>query len=113
MGLMDKIRGEFIDIIEWTDDSRDTMVYRFPRYQNEIKMGAKLGPLPCLLEPALRSGIGGDREEGEEGGGDGQRLAPGAGNVGRLARGFARGLARHDLRASLTAFSWPASGRAA
>lgn len=42
MGLLDKIRGEFIDIIEWLDDSRDTMVYRFPRYGNEIKMGAKL-----------------------------------------------------------------------
>src|SRR5690349_3140149 len=42
MGLMDKLRGELIDIIEWLDDSRDTMVYRFPRYQNEIKMGAKL-----------------------------------------------------------------------
>nr|WP_240746978.1 SPFH domain-containing protein [Cryptosporangium phraense] len=39
---MDKIRGEFIDIIEWLDDSRDTIVWRFPRYQNEIKMGAKL-----------------------------------------------------------------------
>lgn len=42
MGLMDKIRGEFIDIIEWTDDSRDTLVYRFDRHDNEIKMGAKL-----------------------------------------------------------------------
>jgi membrane protease subunit (stomatin/prohibitin family) len=42
MGLIDKLRGELIDIIEWLDDSRDTMVYRFPRYQNEIKMGAKL-----------------------------------------------------------------------
>jgi membrane protease subunit (stomatin/prohibitin family) len=42
MGLMDKIRGEFIDIIEWLDDSRDTIVWRFPRYDNEIKMGAKL-----------------------------------------------------------------------
>ena len=42
MGLFDKIRGELIDIIEWLDDSRDTMVWRFPRYQNEIKMGAKL-----------------------------------------------------------------------
>ncbi|WP_234430540.1 SPFH domain-containing protein [Streptomyces sp. NRRL F-4489] len=39
---MDRIRGEFIDIVEWTDDSRDTMVWRFPRYENEIKMGAKL-----------------------------------------------------------------------
>jgi len=42
MGLIDKLRGELVDIIEWLDDSRDTMVYRFPRYQNEIKMGAKL-----------------------------------------------------------------------
>lgn len=42
MGLFDKFRGEFIDIIEWTDDSRNTMVYRFERYDNEIKMGAKL-----------------------------------------------------------------------
>ncbi len=42
MGLFDKIKGEFIDIIEWTDSSNDTMVWRFPRYQNEIKNGAKL-----------------------------------------------------------------------
>ena len=42
MGLFDKLRGEFIDIIEWTDDSNDTLVYRFERYQNEIKNGAKL-----------------------------------------------------------------------
>ncbi|MBV7669125.1 SPFH domain-containing protein [Streptomyces halstedii] len=42
MGLFDSIRGEFIDIIEWTDDSRDTIVWRFPRHDNEIKMGAKL-----------------------------------------------------------------------
>ncbi|MFF5181898.1 SPFH domain-containing protein [Micromonospora sp. NPDC000316] len=42
MSLMDKLRGEFVDIIEWLDDSRDTIVWRFPRYQNEIKMGAKL-----------------------------------------------------------------------
>lgn len=42
MGLFDKIRGELVDIIEWTDDSRDTIVWRFPRYDNEIKMGAQL-----------------------------------------------------------------------
>ena len=44
MGLFDKLRGEPIDIIEWVDDSRTTLVWRFPRYQNEIKNGAKLGP---------------------------------------------------------------------
>lgn len=42
MGLFDKIKGEFIDIIEWTDDSNNTMVYRFERYNNEIKNNAKL-----------------------------------------------------------------------
>ncbi|MGL4598278.1 MAG: SPFH domain-containing protein [Bacteroidia bacterium] len=42
MGLFDKIKGEFIDIIEWTDSSQDTIVWRFPRHQNEIKNGAKL-----------------------------------------------------------------------
>jgi len=42
MGFFDKLRGEFIDIIEWTDSTGDTMVYRFPRYDNEIKMGARL-----------------------------------------------------------------------
>ncbi len=42
MGLFDKLRNEFIDIIEWTDDTNNTMVWRFPRYQNEIKMNAKL-----------------------------------------------------------------------
>jgi membrane protease subunit (stomatin/prohibitin family) len=42
VGLMDKIRGEFIDIVEWLDSSRDTIVFRFPRYDNEIKMGARL-----------------------------------------------------------------------
>ncbi|MDA8371334.1 MAG: SPFH domain-containing protein [Nocardiopsaceae bacterium] len=42
MGLFDAIRNELIDIIEWLDDSRDTIVWRFPRHDNEIKMGAKL-----------------------------------------------------------------------
>lgn len=42
MGIWDKLFGEFIDIIEWTDSSVDTMVYRFQRYGNEIKFGAKL-----------------------------------------------------------------------
>lgn len=42
MGIFDKIRGEFIDIIEWTDNSTDTMVHRFERHNNEIKNGAKL-----------------------------------------------------------------------
>lgn len=42
MGLFDKIFGEFIDIVEWLDASHHTMIYRFERYQNELKNGAKL-----------------------------------------------------------------------
>jgi membrane protease subunit (stomatin/prohibitin family) len=43
MGLLDKLRNEFIDIVEWTEPSdNDILCYRFPRYQNEIKNGAKL-----------------------------------------------------------------------
>src|SRR3954470_15105289 len=39
---MDRVRGQFIDIVEFLDDSRDTLVWRFPRQGNEIKMGAQL-----------------------------------------------------------------------
>jgi len=42
MGFWDKIFGEFIDVIDWLDESNETMVYRFQRYNNEIKYGAKL-----------------------------------------------------------------------
>ncbi len=42
MGLMNKLKGEIVDIIEWIDDSRSTLAWRFPRYQNEIKNGAQL-----------------------------------------------------------------------
>jgi len=42
MGLWDKLKGELIDIIQWLDDTNDTMVYRFERYGNEIKYNAKL-----------------------------------------------------------------------
>ncbi|MBS0196620.1 MAG: SPFH domain-containing protein [Planctomycetes bacterium] len=40
--VKEKLLNEIVDIIEWLDDSRDTLVYRFQRYQNEIKYGAKL-----------------------------------------------------------------------
>lgn len=42
MAFWDKLIGEFIDIVEWIDDSNDTLVWRFERYQNEIKNGAQL-----------------------------------------------------------------------
>jgi membrane protease subunit (stomatin/prohibitin family) len=42
MGFIEKLRAELVDIIEWVDDSRHTLVWRFPRYQNQIKYGAQL-----------------------------------------------------------------------
>lgn len=42
MGLFDFIKGELIDIIEWTDDSRDTLSFRFPDDDKAIKRGAQL-----------------------------------------------------------------------
>jgi len=40
--LKNQIGSQFIEIIEWLDDSDDTLVYRFPVYNQEIKMGAQL-----------------------------------------------------------------------
>src|SRR5687767_10208763 len=40
--LKNQIGSQFIEIIEWLDDSNDTLVYRFPVYNQEIKMGAQL-----------------------------------------------------------------------
>ena len=42
MGLLDKLRAELVDIVEWVDDGRHTLVWRFPRYHNQIKHGAQL-----------------------------------------------------------------------
>src|SRR5687767_14019779 len=42
MGLMDFIKGELLEIIEWTDDSRDTLAWRFPDEDKAIKRGAQL-----------------------------------------------------------------------
>ncbi len=42
MSIFNRFGGEFVDIIEWIQSDNETMVYRFPRYKNEIKYGAKL-----------------------------------------------------------------------
>jgi excisionase family DNA binding protein len=42
MGIMDFIKGELIEVIEWTDDSRDTLSFRFPDDDKAIKNGAQL-----------------------------------------------------------------------
>lgn len=42
MGLLDYLKSQFIEIIQWEDDSRDTLSWRFPDEDKEIKRGAQL-----------------------------------------------------------------------
>ncbi|MDO8790092.1 MAG: SPFH domain-containing protein [Sulfuritalea sp.] len=42
MALMDFIKKQFIDIIQWTEDDGDTMAWRFPMAELEIQNGASL-----------------------------------------------------------------------
>jgi len=42
MGIFDAIKSQFIEVIEWLDDSGNTLVYRFPVQGQEIKNGAQL-----------------------------------------------------------------------
>ncbi len=56
MGLMDKLRAELVDVVEWVDDSRHTLVWRFPRYHNQIKYGAQLIVRPGQAAIFVREG---------------------------------------------------------
>ncbi|WP_420154266.1 SPFH domain-containing protein [Siphonobacter sp.] len=42
MGIFDFIRNEFINVIEWVDDTSDTIIWKFPDKGNDIKYGAQL-----------------------------------------------------------------------
>src|SRR5436853_6038422 len=42
MAIIDFLAKQFVDIIEWTDDSRDTLSFRYPDEDKEIKRGAQL-----------------------------------------------------------------------
>ena len=42
MGIFDFIKGELLEIVEWTDDSRDILSWRFPDEDKAIKRGAQL-----------------------------------------------------------------------
>jgi membrane protease subunit (stomatin/prohibitin family) len=56
MGFMEKLRAELVDIIEWVDDSRHTLVWRFPRHHNQIKNGAQLIVRPGQLAVFVHQG---------------------------------------------------------
>jgi len=42
MGLIDYLKTQFLEIIQWQDDSRDTLSFRYPDMDKEIKRGAQL-----------------------------------------------------------------------
>lgn len=42
MGLFDFIHNELIEIIEWVDNSTDTVIWKFPDRENNLKNGAQL-----------------------------------------------------------------------
>jgi excisionase family DNA binding protein len=42
MGILDFLKGQLLEVIEWTDDSRDTLSFRFPDEDKAIKRGAQL-----------------------------------------------------------------------
>jgi len=54
--LLEKLRGELVDIIEWMDHTRDTLVWRFPRFRNQIKNGAQLIVRPGQLAVFVHRG---------------------------------------------------------
>jgi len=60
MGIMDKIKGQFIDVIEWVDTTNNTLIWKFPRYDNEIKNGAQLIVRESQLAVFMHEGEFGD-----------------------------------------------------
>jgi len=67
MGLMDFIRGELIEILEFNDDSRDTISWRFPDSDREIKRGAddesEMGVFHDLFQPQREANLRARLEE--------------------------------------------------
>jgi membrane protease subunit (stomatin/prohibitin family) len=62
--LGDAFRGELIDIIEWLEESSDTMVWRFALPNNEIKNGAQLIVRPGQVAIFVEQGMVADVFEG-------------------------------------------------
>lgn len=57
MGIFKKfIQSQFIEVIEWTNESSNHMVYRFPVEGKEIKMGAQLTVRPSQLAVFINEG---------------------------------------------------------
>ena len=60
MGLMDRIRNELVDIVEWIDDNHHAIVWRFPRFHNQLKHGAQLIVRPGQVAVMVSQGKAAD-----------------------------------------------------
>ncbi len=57
MGLLNKLLGELVDIIEWVDTDAETIIWKFPRYNDEIKNGAKLTVRESQVAVFMNQGV--------------------------------------------------------
>jgi membrane protease subunit (stomatin/prohibitin family) len=60
MGLFDFIKGEFIEVIDWVDDTQDTVIYKFPDKGNKIMNGAQLTVRESQVAVLMNEGEFGD-----------------------------------------------------
>lgn len=60
MGLFDFIKNEFIEVIEWVDDTQDTIIYKFPDKGNKINNGAQLTVRESQVAVLMNEGEFGD-----------------------------------------------------
>jgi len=60
MGLFDFIKNEFIEVIDWVDDTNDTVIYKFPDKGNKIMNGAQLTVRESQVVVLMNEGEFGD-----------------------------------------------------
>lgn len=60
MGLFDFIKNEFIEVIDWVDDTQDTVIYKFPDKGNKINNGAQLTVRESQVVVLMNEGEFGD-----------------------------------------------------
>lgn len=60
MGIFDFIRNEFIEVIEWVDNTTDTVIWKFQDKGNDIKNGAKLTVRESQVVVLMNEGEFGD-----------------------------------------------------
>ena len=104
MALMDFIKKQFIDIIQWTEDDGDTMAWRFPMAEFEIQHGASLSGHFTMERGAL-AGVDLDRVLQDRGNGDEFRFESLRGNLAVEGQGIelsALNLLASDLKAGGT-----------